>query len=152
MKKGFMYTFFAIAMVASLAFLVSLQTAHIGTSKLAEKIKSDEVFYFMRGADSDLIRAGEIAGRRAILTGTDAEILNGYFFAEPNNTIQQLMLNGTFNNTEMFLMENSTLDEWETTMDSIGKQRDINADVNITSLKVGEGGAFYINATINGSI
>src|SRR3989338_2518421 len=66
-RVGFMYTFFAITLVASLAFLVAVQSNNLETSKLAEKIKSDEVFYFMRGVDADLIRAGEISGRRAKL-------------------------------------------------------------------------------------
>src|SRR3989338_5317077 len=147
-----MYTFFAITLVASLAFLVSVQSNNLETSKLAEKIKSDEVFYFMRGVDADPIRAGEISGRRALLAMADIEITKGYFLLQPNESIKQAMLNGTFNNTLQFVMENSTLNDWETSMDILGSQRDINSNINITSVVIGEGSAFAINATINASM
>lgn len=151
-RVGFMYTLFAIVVVSSIAFLVAIQSNPETTIKLAEKIKSDEVFYFMRGIDDDLARSGEIAGKRALLAAVDIEISKGYFLLNPKNAIRDAILNGSFNNTLLFVMENSTLQDWEISMDTIGKQRDINSDINITALSITDGSAFAVNATINASI
>lgn len=142
--RGFVYTLFAIAMVASITMLLSLQSAYRPSLHVAEKIRSTELVYLERGILSDLERGTYISGRRATLTLVGAEVTSGSYNNTSNESIKDIMLSGAYNGSTAPLMANATLASWADTVESLSASMGYTPNILIKSVRVSEKGAFSI--------
>ncbi|NOR84836.1 hypothetical protein GQ473_01855 [archaeon] len=155
-KKGFVYTLFTIVVVTSLMLLlqVNMISTTTSVSKSTEKIRADEIHYLVEGIDKDIGRSGEISGRRALLSIINWEITNGTFTTTPINSINEAILNGTINSGDetLTLMENNTLINWMTTLETLANKRGITTDIILKNTNTFLAIPFSLTITNNASI
>ncbi|MEA3255073.1 MAG: hypothetical protein U9Q22_04485 [Candidatus Altiarchaeota archaeon] len=98
------------------------------------KLRTDELHYFVESAEKDLRRAMVISGRRGFIYVTDYVIDAGVPLDDPEQTLKELILNGTItrggNVTNVTYMENHTLRTWLGRINKCGEN--LRFDVNIT--------------------
>ena len=156
MKKGFVYTLFTIVVVTSLMLLlqVNMISTTTSVSKSTEKIRADEVHYLVDGIDKDIGRSGEISGRRALLSIINWEITNGTFTTMAIDSIEEAILNGTINSGDetLILMENNTLANWMTTLETLANKRGITTEISLKNTTTYLSSPFSISITNNASI
>lgn len=118
--KGFVYTLFAIVVMGLLALSITLpMSIDDGGSDVSTQTGVDELYYFVSSIRSDMSRAIDIAGRRAMVGVANEVIASGeYLSGSPGDTIALVTYNGTFNGTELELLYQTALVDWITKMES----------------------------------
>ncbi len=113
--KAQAYSLIAVMVsVPLMAFLVfymgSWQNMEYGSSY--HKIIADQVAGIGKGVERDFRNALSIAGKRAMLAATDKVILEGLYLDDAVSSIKELLVNGTLDGNESFVMENNTIEYW----------------------------------------
>jgi len=154
-NKGVFFTLAIVLILIPLVLLISFQSSNTRTDVVdtTEKIRCDELHFFVEDIKKDLGRAGAIFGRRAAIYAIDYVIstrgnpLDGYSFncsqdcglgcdrfTYPMNgsgaAIAELASCGTINNTNVTYMINHTIKEWRRKI--VEESRDKNFAVNLT--------------------
>lgn len=135
-NKGYIYTIVALILALLLLALVSLysKSYEISAEQESTKMRTDELHYFVESAKKDLSRAMVISGRRGAVYMIDHVIHTGVPLNDSEQTLKELILNGTITNTtdtiNVTYMKNHTLSVW---LDKINKSGErLGFDVNIT--------------------
>lgn len=134
--KGFIYTLFVMAVLLSLSLFILVQEDHTGAGTIAEKIRGDEVGFFVRGAQDDVGRGVLISGRKALVSIVSDEVNLGRGFPDANESILELMINGTFGGENSTIMENSTILAWEESIRQIGRGRNIDINISTKNIRI----------------
>lgn len=148
-KKGFVYTLFVIVFLSALLLFIAIQSRGEKSTLEAEKMRSDDIVYFVRGAEDDMGRSMLIAGRKALVAATADEISGGEFISDANETIAAYMINGSAGLTEDPIMEDSTVKDWASSLNGIGSEKRMDVNIDIKSVKISTASAFGINAEGN---
>ncbi len=135
-KKGFIYTLFVMAVLSSLSLFILVQEDTPGAGTVAEKIRGDEVGFFVRGAQDDVGRGVLISGRKALVSIVSDEVNLGRGFPDANESILGLMINGTFGGENSTIMENSTILAWEESIRQIGRGRNIDINLSTKNIRI----------------
>lgn len=150
MKKALVYTLFAIVMMLSVMSLFTLEIMKSkGLSpKISEKIRTDEVYYFIDGINDDLSRSSYISGKRALIALVDKIAASGNF-TEPLVTakIIEMVENGTLDGETIALMQGTTQENWINNIINLGKERDFVIKMQIINTTAELKDAFNINLT-----
>lgn len=142
---GLVYTLFAIATVASIMLLLSIQSDYKPEMHVAEKIRGSEMNYLEGGISSDLGRGTLISGKRAVLSLVNSEIVSGQYNSTANASIKDIMLTGRYNSTDAPLMANATLSDWAGAITSLSSGMGYNNSIKITDVRVSAKDAFGLN-------
>jgi hypothetical protein len=78
----------------------------------------------------------DIITKRAISISTSNIIISGSPLTDADEVIEELILEGTFNGTQEFLMENSTLADWSERMSEIGDIKGYYLNTTFLNLEV----------------
>lgn len=150
MKKphGFVYTLFAIAVVASVMMLLSVQSIFRPEVHVAEKIRSDEMTYLEDGIFSDLERGAHISAQRAILAIINSTLALGVYNTTSNESIKDIMMTGSYNGSKVSLMENTTIANWTTSINLLASSLGYGANITVLKLRITHENAFSINVSI----
>ncbi len=128
-------------------FLFAAQEQSAGSM---EKVVSDQVGELSRSMAEDFDRAVEIAAKRAILASINNVIIYGQGLNSSTGGIAELMLNGTLNSADIYIMENNTLDDWRTRI--LGVTVDLQKALSYSSLSVSLADPFTMNFSVRVSI
>ena len=114
--KGQIYTLMAIVIAIPILLFFSqiIVSLHEVKSSTVEDIVSDQLHLVERNIENDFHKGVEIAGHRALLSATNVVMTNGSFLANSSAAFIELILNGTLDGEEQFLMVNNTADDWKT--------------------------------------
>lgn len=129
--KGMIYTLFVVVFLSALYIFVALQGDKYRGSSVGEKIRGDELGFFVKGIGDDIERSLQISGRKAVLSLVNYEVGTGVNVTGANESILELMQNGTLDGNPQDLMKNGTISEWIGRIQKIGQRRGI--DINITT-------------------
>ena len=151
-KKGIVYTLFVMAFLVSLSILVMVQGSNYWGGLVGDKVRSDEVGFFANGVRDDMGRGALIAGRKAVLSLVNNETDTGVFVAAANNSIAELLENGTLAGTPLDIMANSTVSAWTLALQKIANGRGIELNISINGLRVYPASAFDVMVASNTTI
>jgi len=151
-KKGIVYTLFVMAFLVSLSIFVMVQNNNYGGDLVGEKVRSDEVGFFANGVQDDLGRGTLISGRRAALSLINNETDSGLFVPDANDSILELLQNGTLDGMPLNMMTNSTISAWVLALQKIARSRGIELNISANDVQIYPASAFefavHSNATI----
>jgi len=98
------------------------------------EIRANSMTILTESILKDSEKAVKIISKRAANAAINYVILNGMGLNNSNETILELMVNGTINNVSQPLMENSTLKNWKAKMIEIAKDRGFNLNLDFIEI------------------
>ena len=141
-KKGYIYTVLSIIFALLLIGVLSLYyEMHRNTANVApQKLRTDELHYFIESSKKDIGRAMTISSGRAAVYLTDYIVNSGSPVSDPQQKLKELMLNGTItisgSTTNVKYMENHTLNKWLNQTKRVGSNMSFDVIYNFSSLDI----------------
>jgi len=112
-RPGFVYTLFAIVVMGLLALSLTLPIGIDTDGARTDQIGVDELYYFVSSIRSDMERAVDISGRRAMVGVANQIIGEGEYLETGSDAVIALVTyNGTFNGSELELLQRTALVDW----------------------------------------
>lgn len=112
--RGQFYSLMAVLIIIPLVlfmafFLAGAREARFGVT---ERVIADQEHQVASFTEDDLSRALSISGRRALLAAVNDVVINGQALDDSGAVLEELVLDGTLNGNESFIMTGNTLDDW----------------------------------------
>ncbi len=116
---------------------------------VAERVISDQLHQLVRSIELDTEKAMEIAGRRSLLAATNFVIDGGAPLTDAVTNISTLMVAGTINGSENFMMINNTMPNWSYRISSKPVNFDVSLEYGNISVENKDGFSLIIGMDLN---
>lgn len=149
-KKSMFFTIIAIALISLVVFSFTIYTSY----KLRDKVMVTETrIYsmnsFIDDVEKDIERGLYISGFRALMSMEQYITDNGIFLYDINSRFKEAFLNGTINNSQMGLMNESTFINWTQRIKEQAIKLDIIVDFNINDVIIYQENPWTANIGLN---
>jgi len=139
MKKGLFFSFIMVFLTVTIISLIAIQTSLISHRReelfIENRINSMNNLY--ESIVRDVQKSLEIIAIRAMaVTFTNVSSPPGNPLDEANETLKELILNGTLENTPMPLMENATFLEWIDKIQEVSELKGFNTIINVHTMTI----------------
>ncbi|MBN1897107.1 MAG: hypothetical protein JW789_05325 [Candidatus Aenigmarchaeota archaeon] len=152
--KGQFYSLIAI-LVAVPIFMFTINylsyTDSLG-DMVSDRVISDQISQLVSSIELDTEKAIQIAGRRALLAATNEVLNSGKPLKNAVANLTTLMLTGTINNTEAFLMIDNTIPDWSERISSKSTSFDLELQYGNISVENNDGFSIRVGVDINISV
>ena len=138
-RKGYVYTVISMMLALVLLAVVSLyyDSYKSATDISPAKLRTDELHYFVESAKKDLGRAMSISARRGAAYMTDYVINNHTTLANPENTLKQVMVNGTITaGVNVPYMQDQTLNTFISSLQTAGSDLRFRTNVSLRTIDI----------------
>jgi len=152
--KGVMFSFIIVLIALALMSLIAVQKSLVSFygEKLAIETRVNSMNSLYDSIVTDSGKALGIIAKRAASAADSFVITNGRGLPEANQTLLELIVNGTLNNTAEILMEDTTIVDWKNKMEDVGSLSGFNTNITILELKIMPYDSWNILSTIYLSI
>ena len=136
--KGILFSLIIFFITVFLAIFLLTQRSSVSfysTQKALEN-RIESMLSLVKNTFDDSERAIEIIGRRACVAAINYVVTNGTPLFSANETIVELMVNGTLNSTPQPLMEYATIKDWSDTLEYLIEAQGFDAEIEISNLTV----------------
>jgi hypothetical protein len=116
---------------------------------VADRVISDQLNQLVGSIELDTEKAMEICGRRALLAATNYVIDTGSPLSDAKANLTTLMLAGTINNTENFMMINNTMPNWSQRILSKPVNFDVILEYGNVSIDNNDGVSLLVGMDLN---
>lgn len=132
-RSGQFFSLITIFMVMPiLALTVSFTGSLSGYGEeIGSLVRLKSAYYYYNSVDSDLLRAGNIVGKRSVVAALKHVIEGGEGLDNSRKVLRELFENGTINGTEISMMNRSTIYEWLNTTENISRTRGYVLDLKL---------------------
>jgi len=149
-KKSIFFSITAIALITLTIFSLTIYTRY----RLRDKIMVTETrIYsmnnFIDDVEKDIERGIYISGFRALMSMEQYITDRGIFLYDINSCFEEAFLNGTINNSQMGLMNESTFINWTQRIKEQAMKLDIIVDFDINSVIIYQKNPWTTNIDIN---
>lgn len=136
--KGVLFTFIIVLIALILVAIIALQKGLVSFygEKLAIEIRVKSMNNLYESMTIDAGKALDIISKRAASVADSFVITTGHTLPQANETLLELMVNGTLNNTPEVLMEESTIIYWENKMVEIGNMNGFDTNISLTNIEI----------------
>jgi len=138
-RKGYVYTVISMMLALVLLQVVSLyyESYKSATDLSPAKLRTDELHYFVESAKKDLGRSMSISARRGAAYMTDYVINNHTILTDPENTLKQIMVNGTITSgVNVPYMQSQTLNTFISSLQTTGSDLRFRTNVSLRTIDV----------------
>lgn len=152
--KGVLFSsilvFLAIFLVMFISYQYSLTSFYSSQRSVESRINSILNYYYNIISDSE--RSLQIISKVAVSTSVNYIVTNGIPLSSSNDTIVELMTNGTINGEGQGLIENSTIKDWEDNMEQISSLQGFNTNISISDIEVHPSDSFHLSVSYSISV
>lgn len=136
--KGVLFTLLLVLITLSLASLILLEKelSFYRGEMLGIKIRVESMKRFYDNIVKDSSQALQIISRRAISAAVSYVVSSGEGLDEANETLKELILNGTILNTSEPLMEDATFEDWMGKIENIGEENGFYTNLECKKLEI----------------
>lgn len=136
-RAGFVYTLFTL-LVLTLTLNVSLLPLAVEPAgSVGEKLRVDEVSYFLESVEADFKRAADIIGRRSLTALSNRIVNNGTYFNDSKELFREAFENGTINDIPAPLMNRSSFSDWTASMEDEAAESGYDLSLELASIDLG---------------
>lgn len=149
--------FFSLITVIMIIPLVALSVTFTQSmsgygEEIGELVKLKSSYYYYHSVDQDLLRAGEIVGKRSLVAALNHVVEGGEGLNSSKDTLEELFKNGSINSTSENVMNRSTIYDWLNRTEEISRKRGYILDFGLEKLKIGMESPFKVNFKLNYSL
>ncbi|MFW6014314.1 MAG: hypothetical protein ACOCZQ_03115 [Nanoarchaeota archaeon] len=152
-KKGAFFTLTALVMV-SILFLVAQTNFDISKQNnsfiLRDRITT--IDHFVHDLERDIERGTRIATQRGLLGIQQQVTSEGNFLENKNKAFSEIIINGTYNNSELASMEDSNLKSWFERINRQANKMSIHVNYTINNVSVKHINPWNIQVKLNFSL
>ena len=136
--KGILFSLiiFFIAVFLAIFLLTQRSSVSFYSTQKALENRIESMLSLVKNTFDDSERAIEIIGRRACVSAINYVVTNGTPLSSANETIVELMVNGTLNSAPQPLMEYATIKDWSDTLEYLIETQGFNAEIEVSNLTV----------------
>ncbi len=149
--KGVLFSFILIVTVFSLMTYIFIQRglvySNAGLRAVDTRVSSMLDFY--KSVLSDGGKAIGIITTRALSASVNYVVTNGVGLQSANDTIRELIVNGTINGTSQALMQSSTIIDWKGKMEAIGNGEGFTTNITFMNVRVAPYDSWDINVSMD---
>jgi hypothetical protein len=152
--KGIFFSLILVFVVMFFIMFVAIQRSLISFFSTQKSVESriDAILGFYDGIVIDSKKSSNIIGKRAISAATNFVITNGIPLNSSNDTIAELMFNGTLNGVPQGLMVSSTVNDWESAIESLGSLQGFRINLLIKNLLIQPSDSFHLSISYSISV
>ena len=136
--KGIFFSLILVLLLFTLIAIVLMQKSLVThySSQVAIETRASAMEGFYNDLIEDSKRAMEIISKRAIASAISYIVSNGTALSAANETITELILNGTIDGNEQPLMNESTIIDWKNKIEYIGLMEGFETSISIENITV----------------
>jgi len=149
-RKGMFFSIIAIALISLVVFSFAIHTSY----KLRDRVMVSETRVFSMNSfiddvEKDIERGLYISGFRSLMSMEQYITDNGVFLYNANSCFKEAFLNGTINNSQMGLMNESTFINWTQRIKEQAIKLDIIVDFDINDVIIYQESPWTANIGLN---
>ncbi|MEM5878885.1 MAG: hypothetical protein QXU74_00100 [Candidatus Aenigmatarchaeota archaeon] len=136
--RGIFFSLMIIFLMACLLMFLSVQRSMLSfySSQRAIENRIESMLNFYESVIYDSRKSMEIMAQRAACSAINYVVTTGSPLHSSNESIAELILEGTINSEIQGLMEGSTTKDWEESIEYLGSLQGFGAEVNIKDLLI----------------
>jgi hypothetical protein len=146
-KRAMFFTMMAIIILS--VFLLSYSVYNVIDERKSINKRIDSMNSFIFSLEKDISRQGYISGYRAILSLESYITTNGTFLANSEESLKEILLNGTINGQAVNLMENYRLEDWNSRIQSFGDKMNLFINYSLKNVTVTQIDSWNININMH---
>ncbi len=149
-KKAVMFTIMSLVLVMIIMFMLGYRAKKSLTENefiIENRVKSMD--HFIDDIERDIKRGIYISGFRAIVGIEEHIATTGNYLNDTQRTFNEIMINGTINNTYISVMNNTELSKWIDRVKEIALQTGIILDYKIINTTVFQENPWEISFALN---
>jgi len=152
--KGIFFSLILVFLLFTLIALVFMQISLVSSysAKVSIESRAEAMINFYNSLVQDAKRAMNIVGRRAISSAVSYVVSNGTGLPRANETIAELIVNGTINGELQPLMIYSTITDWENSLENLSKLENFDTKISINNITVSSFDPFNIKVDFDFSV
>ena len=138
MGKGFSFSFVVVFLTITLLSLIAIQKSIVTHQRedIYIRTRITDMNKLYEGIVRDVNKAVEIITKRSVSVIINDVVSNGEGIDQADYRIKELMINGTLNGTEEYLMENATIPDWILRIQSVSSQKGYDLDLTVENIEV----------------
>jgi hypothetical protein len=147
--KGILFSMIMVFVFIFLVMFIALQQSLMSSysSQKSTENRIDVMLGFYNSIISDSQKSLDIVGKRAISSATNQVVSNGQPLSSANDTLAELMLNGSIYGQPQGLMQGSTINDWVNTIEYLGSIEGFSTDVSIQNLEIQPSDSFHLKVS-----
>ncbi len=136
--KGVLFSFILIVTMLSMVLFISVQRGLVysNSERLAADTRINSMLNFYNSIVSDGGKALDIITKRAVSSAINHIITTGTGLQQANETIRELVVNGSIDGVLQYLMQNSTIIDWKGRMEALGIGEGFDVNISFIDVKV----------------
>jgi hypothetical protein len=144
--KGILFSMIMVFVFVFLVMFIALQQSLISSysSQKSTENRIDVMVGFYNSIISDSQKSFGIIGKRAISSATNYVVSNGQPLLSANDTLSELISNGSIYGQQQGLMQGSTINDWENAIENLGSTEGFSTSVSIQNLYVQPSDSFHL--------
>ncbi|MEM4260441.1 MAG: hypothetical protein QXG00_04350, partial [Candidatus Woesearchaeota archaeon] len=107
---------------------------------------------FIKDLYNDIGRAGHISTYRSLIAIEDYMSTRGTFFNNISDPFTEVFMNGTINNEEIAVMENTTFQDYQRKVNNLAQKINLNLTIDAKSVYIYQDSPWTVTVVINLSI
>jgi len=148
-KKGIFYTFTAILFIFLTVTLLTPKFNFVKSDSYQFANRLDSMNSFIDNIDSEVKTAIYVSGFRALIALIDDITKTGTFVDDLDYAFEDLMLNGTINNRDSYMMMDNTLISWRDKMVIQAKNIGVDLSINFSDISVYQTNPWEISISVD---
>ncbi len=149
-RKGIFYTMAAIAITIVIFVTYSAYTRYTLKDKMGvTQIRIETVNFFIKDVEKDINKGIFIAGYRSLLSFNQFIVTNGSFIDDINQRFKEAFLNGTINQQQLSLLDDSTFTNWANRIAVEANKIDILFNFTINDVKINQSSPWSVDIGLN---
>ncbi|MFH8119700.1 MAG: hypothetical protein QXS37_02755 [Candidatus Aenigmatarchaeota archaeon] len=145
--KGIFFSLIMIFIIAYLFMFLSLQRSMVSlySSQRTVKNRVEAMLNFYESVVRDSRKSMEIIAQRAACSAINYVVTKGFPLQSSNESIAELILEGTINSESQGLMEGSTVKDWEDSIEYLGSLQGFDVKVKIQDLLIEPEDSYHLS-------
>jgi len=142
--KGILYsTMIALMLIPILALVIfHSQTSQVRNIDI--DIRANELEYFTKSIERDLLRFMEINGKRTLISAVSKVVVNGTGLDDAQLRLSEMFENGTLYGEPAPLIDTSNLEVWRGEIENIGSNTGFNVEFKDTQINITQSDSFNV--------
>ena len=152
-KSGIFFTLISI-LLASLLVISLMSYSDYSRTNTARVIETriNTMNSFISNLDKDMRRGVYTSGFRSLLAIVSYSVENGTYINNLSSSFREVFLNGTLNNTEFSLVENSSFGLWMSRMETQARALNIYVNFSVSNVSIMQTNAWHVDVIVNASV
>jgi len=152
--RGIFFSMIIVFLIACLLLFFSIQKSLISfySSQIAVENRIEAMLSFYNSIVRDSRKSMEIMAGRALCSAVDYVVTTGNSLQSSNDTLAELILNGSISGAPQALMEGSITKDWEDSIEYLGSLQAFETKVEIKDLLIEPEDSFHISISYSLSV